>query len=516
MPYNVLSPEFIKKIWLMYLRKSRQDDANQSVEEVLGKHEQILQEWAKRELGHEIPEDCIYREVVSGGESIEDREEIQKVLARCEDPNVAGVLVVDPQRLSRGSLTDCDLLIDTFRYSKTLVATPVMVYDLENKMERRFFQDELMRGRDYLDYVKEVLYRGRYLSASRGWFVPSQPPYGYNKIKMGKNFTLEPNENADVVRMIFNWYVRDYKTPGQIAEELNRMMIPPSSTQSTQWVREATLLILKNVHYDGKIVYGRKKQTVVFENGKKVKKRLKQKPEDMMIAEGKHQAIVDHEIFELAQERIAGRGYLAPKTRRPLSNPLAGILRCPKCGYMMVYHMDRGEPFFSCNRYCSKAVKQRDLFSTVKNTLQTVHLPELEAKLENGAGDSAMIQKQIVERLEKQMADFKVQEAKQYDLLETGIYTNELFLERNAALREKIVACSNQIAEAKKNMPQDIDYEGKVITLKEAIEAIDDDTVPVDKKNRLLKAVIKEIKYTSEKGQPLGINNFELDITLNI
>ena len=77
MPYNVFSTEFKNKIWLMYLRKSRQDDPEQTVEEVLSKHEAILQEWAKRELGHEIPEDCIYREIVSGGESIEDREEIQ-------------------------------------------------------------------------------------------------------------------------------------------------------------------------------------------------------------------------------------------------------------------------------------------------------------------------------------------------------------------------------------------------------------------------------------------------------
>ena len=502
--------------YLMYLRKSRSDNPDESVEEVLSKHEKLLQDYFIRELGHPIPEDCIYREIVSGGENIADREEMCKILAKIESPDVDGVACADPQRLSRGSLTDCDLLIDTFRYSKTLVVTPVMVYDLENKMERRFFQDELMRGRDYLEYVKEVLYRGRYLSASRGWFVPSQPPYGYNKVKVGKNFTLEPNENADIVRMIFNWYVKDYKTPGQIAEELNKMMIPPSSTQSTRWVREATLLILKNVHYDGKVVYGRKKQTVVFENGKKVTKRLKQRPEDMMIAEGKHQAIVDHEIFELAQERIEGRGYLSPKTRKPLTNPFAGILRCPTCGYMMVYHCDRGRNYYSCVRYCSKSIQHRDLVATVKKTLLEVHLPELEAKLESGAGDSAIIQKQIVERLEKQMADFKAQETKQYDLLETGIYTNELFLERNTALREKIVSCSNQIAEAKKNLPEAIDYAEKVTTLKEAIAVIDDDTVPVDKKNRLLKAAIKEIEYTSEKDQPKRTNKFKLSVELNL
>ena len=502
--------------YLMYLRKSRADNPDESVEEVLSKHEKLLQDYFMREFGRYIPEDCIYREVVSGGEDIADREEMRKVLARIESPDVLGVACADPQRLSRGSLTDCDLLIDTFRYSKTMVVTPVMVYDLENKMERRFFQDELMRGRDYLEYVKEVLYRGRYLSASRGWFVPSQPPYGYNKIKVGKNFTLEPNENADVVRMIFNWYAKEYMTPGQIANELNRMMIPPASTQSKEWVKESVLVLLKNVHYDGKIVYGRKKQTVVFENGKKVTKRLKQRPEDTMIAEGKHPAIVDHEIFELAQERIAGRGYLAPKTRRPLANPFAGLIRCPKCGYIMTYHTDRATHYYSCKKYCSKILNHKDLIPVLKTSLQEVHLPELEAKLANGDGNSATIQKQIIDRLEKQMADFKAQEAKQYDLLETGIYTNELFLERNAALREKINNCSDQLAEARKNLPQSVDYAEKIMSLKEAIIALDDEDFPVDKKNRLLKAVIKEMEYTSDKDQPKRTNNFKLSITLNI
>ena len=500
--------------YLMYLRKSRADNPDESVEEVLGKHEKLLQDYFMRELGHTIPEDCIYREVVSGGENISDREEMRKVLSKIESGNICGVACADPQRLSRGSLTDCDLLIDTFRYSRTLVVTPVMVYDLENKMERRFFQDELMRGRDYLEYVKEVLFRGRYQSAARGNVVGS-PPYGYTKIKMGKDWTLEPNENADIVRMIFNWYVKDCWTPRQIANELNRMMIPPS--RGKEWVKESVLVLLKNVHYDGKVVFGRKKQTVVFENGKKVTKRLKQQPEDMLIVEGKHPAIVDHEIFELAQERIEGRGYMAPKTRRPLSNPFAGLLTCPICGYAMTYHTtNNGFHSFNCKKYCSKVIKYSDLVYAVKTALLTEHLPELEAKLKNGDGDSVAIQQQIIDRLEKQMAELKKQEAKQYDLLETGIYSNEVFLERNAALRDKMTSCFTQLAEAKQNLPKSVDYMKKVITLKEAVAALDDDSATIEQKNRLLKAVIKKIEYTSEKKQPLGTNDFKLRIYLNI
>ena len=500
--------------YLMYLRKSRADNPDESVEEVLAKHEKLLQDYFMRELGRTIPEDCIYREVVSGGENISDREEMRNVLSKIESGNICGVACADPQRLSRGSLTDCDLLIDTFRYSRTLVVTPVMVYDLENKMERRFFQDELMRGRDYLEYVKEVLYRGRYQSAARGNAV-CQAPYGYNKIKIGKDWTLEPNENADIVRMIFNWYAKDCWTPKQIAEELNRMMIPPS--RGKEWVKESVLVLLKNVHYDGKVVFGRKKQTVVFENGKKVTKRLKQQPEDMLIVEGKHPAIVEHEIFELAQERIEGRGYMAPKTRRPLSNPFAGLLTCPICGYAMTYHTtNNGFHSFNCKKYCSKVVKYKDLVHAVKTALLAEHLPELEVKLKNGDGDAITIQQQIIDRLEKQMAELKKQEAKQYDLLETGIYTNEVFLERNSALRDKMTSCFTQLAEAKQNLPKSVDYAKKVRALKEAVATLDDDTATIEQKNRLLKAVIKKIEYTSEKNQPKGTNDFKLRIDLNI
>ena len=500
--------------YLLYLRKSRSDSPDASVEEVLAKHEKMLQDYFRRELGYEIPEENIYREIISGGESIEERPEMCKVLSRIEDENVLGVACADPQRLSRGSLTDCDLLIDSLRYSKTLCITPVMVYDLENKMHRRLFQDELMRGRDYLDYVKTVLYTGRCQSALKGNFIASQPPYGYNKVKVGKDWTLEPNDDANIVRMIFNWYVKDYKTPGQISDELTKMLIPPS--RGKRWTRDTVLVFLKNHHYDGKIVFGRKRKTVVFENGKKVTKTIRQKEEDMIIVEGKHPAIIDHDIFELAQERVAGRSYLAPRTKKKITNPYVGLLKCSCCGNAMSYKKTENYEVFNCKLYCHKGPKIEEIQKAVINALQMEHLPELEAKVKNGDGDSLVIQKQILEKLEKQFADFKTQELKQYELLETGMYTNAVFIERNTALKEKMKLCSEQIAETRASLPKAVDYEEKIITLKEAIAALDDETIPVDKKNRLLKAIIKRMDYSSPHGQGLGINLFTLSITLNI
>ena len=51
---------------LAYLRKSQSDDPLLTVEEVLAKHETILDEWAQRTLGGVVPEENKFREVVSG------------------------------------------------------------------------------------------------------------------------------------------------------------------------------------------------------------------------------------------------------------------------------------------------------------------------------------------------------------------------------------------------------------------------------------------------------------------
>ena len=51
--------------YIMYLRKSRADDPNETVEEVLAKHERILQNYAIMNYKSKIPEENIYREVVS-------------------------------------------------------------------------------------------------------------------------------------------------------------------------------------------------------------------------------------------------------------------------------------------------------------------------------------------------------------------------------------------------------------------------------------------------------------------
>ena len=178
---------------IMYLRKSRTDDPALTVQEVLSKHEQMLDDWVARNIpddGRRIPEANRYREVVSG-ETIESRPCVQEVLRRVDSPRVKAVLVVEPQRLSRGDLEDIGRLVKLLRYSNTIVITLQYTYDLRDERDRDMFERELKRGNEFLEYQKRIMGNGRLLSVQNGNFIGQKPPYGYNKvvIKEGKRVT---------------------------------------------------------------------------------------------------------------------------------------------------------------------------------------------------------------------------------------------------------------------------------------------------------------------------------------
>lgn len=510
--------------WLLYLRKSRQDDPNETIEEVLAKHEIQLQEWAERELGGRIPEENIYREIVSG-ESIQAREEVKKVLARIEDPTVPGVIVIEPSRLSRGDLADCSKIIDSFRFSRSLVATPYMVYDLEKKMERKFFKDELLRSSDFLEYTKELLFRGRVAACKRGCFIGNCAPYGYKKIKIGKDHTLEIIEDeADVVRLVFDLYIREQLTPYQIACRLNDAGVKPARID--KWKKDSIRVMLRNPHYAGYVAFNQKKFTPVLENGEIVKKRLAQPEEEVIIAEGKHTGIIDRATWEAAQKLVARNPRVDPS--KELKNPLAGLLFCEKCGQAMRLHpYKKAANRLTCKQRppCFKSVKADAVLDALVVALEEAELPALELKVKNGEGDSRKIQQRLLVKLEKQMEEYRAQEERQYDLLETNPnYPQEVFERRNKALREKMDECQVAIYKAKSALPESIDYAERVLSLKEAIAALRDADMAPGEQNKILKAIVARIEYSgppsdrdNKKRQTRdGVDPFNLKVSLRL
>ena len=251
---------------LKYLRKSRTDDPLLSVEEVLERHEKILDDWVERNIGGAVPESNTFREIVSG-ETIQARPEIQKALRLIEAPKYKAILTVEVQRLSRGDLEDAGRLIKLLRYTNTFVITPQKTYDLNDEYDRDAFERELKRGNEYLEYSKKIMLRGRLESVKEGNYIGSIPPYGYDKdfIVEGKKKypTLKINEReADVVRMIYDLYVNQDMGKVNIAHRLNKLRVP--TRKGDKWTQSAIKDMLENEHYIGKVKWNwRKCVTVV-------------------------------------------------------------------------------------------------------------------------------------------------------------------------------------------------------------------------------------------------------------
>ena len=313
-----------------YLRKSRTDNQLESVEEVLQRHEKILHEFCIRTFGEAIKENNIYREVVSG-ETINERPMMLKLLEDVENGDIDAVIVVEPQRLSRGSFGDIDRIVNTFKYTNTKIITPTKTYDLNNKFDRKYFEQELLRGNDYLEYVKEILVRGRIRSVEDGLYIGSVTPYGYDKIKLPKKgYTLTPNDDAENVKYIFDKFIEGLGTT-KLAKHLIELGI--KSQTGKQWTPNMIRNILINDIYIGIVTYGRRESKKTMRNGEIIKTRPWNN--DYLEAKGLHQPIIDKETFDKAQALLKSTPAKNIRGDKTIKNPLAGLVKCKCCGNNM-------------------------------------------------------------------------------------------------------------------------------------------------------------------------------------
>lgn len=332
---NIITQHELSKICvdqiIIYLRKSRAE-RNETVEEVLSRHEKILQDFAIQTFGNKIPESNIYREVVSG-ETLDERIEIKKIFNRLESEPIRGLLVIEPQRISRGRMTDCGRVVDILEFTNTLVVTVTKTYDLTNKFDKQLFEAQLTQGNQYLEYHKEIMDRGKNLSIREGKYVASTPPFGYDRKPLDRGFMLiKDKEEAPIVETIFNLFVDEDLTTKEIASYLNKYKMKPR--KSDMWGYEMVRHIMKNEVYYGSNAWGKRPTIKKLINGEITKMRVS--ADDYMLVRGRHDPIVSKEKWDIAQEKIKGNPSSRTGLNRDLQNPLAGLVFCKKCGHALV------------------------------------------------------------------------------------------------------------------------------------------------------------------------------------
>ncbi len=494
---------FTPEDFLIYLRKSRSDGEHETVEDVLFKHERDLQNFAIKLLGSKIPEHNIFREVVSG-ETIEDRPEVKKVLSIIESPNIQGVFIIDPQRLSRGDWEDGGKILSSFKYSKTIILTPPKIYDLNNKFDYKFFKMELSQGNEYLEYTKEILMRGRVSSINSGNYIGSVAPYGYEKIFDGKYPTLKVVEReAEAINIAIKKCVYDGIGWTRIAKYLDSMGYKPRNSE--HWNPYTLRDICINPVNVGKVKWNARKTVKAYEDGKLIKKRPRNKGGDIIYVDGRHEAIVEPDLFEKLIEKA---GVITKeKTNTKLVNPFAGLVFCGNCGRAMSFRtykkngVQRTPPRMLCNNqvHCqTKSAYFEDIYNSVLDTLESI-VTDFEFKLEEDKNQSIYdIQTRMIEEYKEELNKIDAKQEELYDFLEEKIYSKEVFLDRSNKLKVKREEIEKQIDFLKTNTVEPVDYKEKIITFNKVIDTLRNSEVSAKHKNNLLKTIIKRIDYYRE------------------
>lgn len=533
MYYNIkdnFKPEEI----LMYLRKSRADDPTLTVAEVLSRHESRLDEWVSRNLEAPIPNENRHKELVSG-ESITDRQEFQTVLKRIESPNIRAVLVVDIARLGRPDTAEIGMISKIFRYTNTCVITPERTFHIADDFEREMFETELKRGNFYLEASKKQLKRGRDISASSGNYISSKAPYGYDKITITENKrkcpTLAINEEeANIVRKIFDWYVNENIGTQVISNRLNDLNIKPP--EITHWTPDSIRTVLENPVYIGMIRWNERKAVLVVENGEFRKTRPKTPEDERILKRGKHEPIISEEVFYAAQEK-RGKSHRTCGSRE-LRNPLASLLFC-QCGKAMSYrHSTRGDykyrkPILVCNgqKYCGSGSCSVDEILDFVADLLRDKIAEFEVEIEKGNRNADKFHEKLIANLEKKLTDLNSKELALWEaqLDSTNKMPSHVFQALTDKLQTERIETETALAKAREAISTPIDYERKKATFQKALDALLDDEVSVAEKNHLLKACIDRITYHRDAPQRMlgkGVGRqwilapIDLDVKLNL
>ncbi|MDD3839955.1 MAG: recombinase family protein [Clostridia bacterium] len=493
----------------IYLRKSRADEEAEKLGtgETLAKHKKTLFEVAKK-LDLNIIK--IHEEIVSG-ESLIHRPEMLELLKEVEQGLYDGVLVMDMDRLGRGNMQEQGLILETFKKASTKIITPRKIYDLQDEFDEEYSEFEAFMARKELKIINRRLQRGRVRSVEDGNYIGTLPPYGYEIYYIDRYRTLSPHpEQAPIVRMIFDLYTNHGMGANKIANKLNELGY--KTYTGKRWSSSSVLTILKNEVYTGKVQW-RKKEYRKSDKPGQIKEVRTLPRNEWISVQGKHKPLIPQETYNKAQEILNKRSHVPYNTK--ISNPLAGLIRCGKCGASMVFrtYTRNRDPHIICyNRtHCSnKSSKfkyvERRLLKGLEEWLTSykAEWDEVNTKRNFPSNNLLKVYEAALNKLNNKLKQLEKQKNNLHDLLERGVYDIDTYLERSQILAKRIDDTNHNIKNADQDLisaRERLNAKKNIIPQVEKVLELYPKTQSPAKKNKLLKSVLDYAVYEKEKNQ---------------
>ena len=315
------------KIGAGYVRVSTDSQEEYSPESQI----KLIRDYAKRN-GYVIPSEYIFRDDGISGKRADKRPAFQLMIANAKEspPPFDTIFVWKYSRFARNQE-------ESLVYKNMLKKNGVSVVSISEPSSDSPYSsliESIISWMDeyYLLNLAQEVRRGMKEKATRGEAMGTAP-FGYTC----KDKTFIPNENAPVIQWVFEQYTSG-KGVRAIATELNAMGIKTrrGNAIDIRWVN----YVLSNPVYIGKIRWsteGHANYSRTYYNG-----------DNVLLVDGKHEPIIDMELWEKAQEKLAKRPVDRYKRIGSKQFMLKGLCRCGDCGSTLTMSRDK---YLQCHKY---------------------------------------------------------------------------------------------------------------------------------------------------------------------
>lgn len=343
----------------IYCRLSK-DDELQGESASISNQRDMLAKYCERQ-GWEVVD--FYQDDGYTGLNME-RPDLQRLLKDIERKRINLVVTKDLSRLGRNYLQTGYLIEDFFpRNGVRYVAMNDGIDTMRENNDIAPFKNIL--NEMYSKDISKKVHSSYLLKAQKGQFTGCLAPFGYKKDPANKNHLLVDEETAPIVRHIFDYALAGHG-PNFIRRRLEEERIPcpiwwnrQRGLRNTQtkwekadpenghfmWDFSVIKDLLTNPVYTGAIAS--QKMLYRFKIGTIGNKR----PEDWIVVEGQHEALIDRQSFDLVQANLKSRQ--RPRENGELSI-FAGLIKCGECGKALTIRSTNARNpvlIYSCKTY---------------------------------------------------------------------------------------------------------------------------------------------------------------------
>jgi DNA invertase Pin-like site-specific DNA recombinase len=268
-----------------------------------------------------------------------DRVGFNRMIKDCEDKKINMIITKDTSRLGRDHI-EFGFYVE--RYFPEHGIRYVAVNDGIDTESSSSANDMLVFKSAFNDmYVKDISNKLRsslYVKKRNGQFVGAYAPYGYNKASDDKHKLVINEEEANVVRRIFNMFASGLSL-SKICDILTEEKVPTPSMSKNMNVGQNNLHygvwsirtindILKSSNYIGNLTQCKQKKI-----NYKSKKRIHNRQDNWIIAENAIPRIIDDDLFNLVGDMFKSNKNRVCSNGITDSLLLRGLIYCKECGH---------------------------------------------------------------------------------------------------------------------------------------------------------------------------------------